>query len=214
MELPELAALIAGWLVGTLSPGVVAAIAKPKRRKQLLAALNTEAHETRYKLALVAHRVRGKYGTFDPGTLALIKPIVLSYSGFETDEGLASSFKVLLARGEDVFIQAHQLPEQPTVSIWPVPYALPLLDAHMVELSSFSVELQALFLRIRAEVSMYNEQVDYVRTLHERTFETLSPDNFRINQGNLVCATKTLGHRAEITVKTINKLTSATGQLL
>jgi hypothetical protein len=213
LDLPDIGLVIVGWLLGTLSPGIVEAIARTKRKKQLFASLAQEAHELRYKLALVAHRVRGKYGTMDHATLQLIKAIILSYTGFEPDSDLAANYRKLLEYGEDKILQAFRSREQTRTSIWPVPYAAPLLAVHLTDLSSFGPAKERLFLRVQSEIDLYNEQVDFVRGLHSRTFESsLSAENRAITVDSIVAATKTLGERAEIIVKTINRLLDSSGR--
>lgn len=216
VELSEIGTLVAGWLFGVLTPGITAAIARPAKKKELLAAIAADAHETRYLLALVAHRVRAKYSAIDAGLLKLLEPVITQYSGLELNEQLAADYKTMVAHDPQALTRAYadRYRDQSRISIWPVPYHLPILRAHLGELTMFRVDTQALLLRVDAEVARFNEQVSFVRSLHDRTFAHLSDQNHAINRDNLEKATRTLGERAEIAVRTINKLILPDGTLL
>ena len=185
------------------------------KKPELLTSIASEAHDVRYKLALVALRVRGKYSLFDKATFDLLRTVIQDHKGIEHDTVLAAHYRETLERGEKVFLESIRPPDDSFTTLFPVPYHLAFLQANLAALSIFPPATQEILLRINAEIDLYNEQVAIVRTLHDRTFDSaMIPENRKIIRNNLNAATKTLGTRAEITVGIIGKFVDSKGRFV
>src|SRR5438046_1190211 len=123
-RLADILLVLLGWLLGTLTPGVTEAIRRPKWRAELFAALRSELSELRYKLALVAHNMRGRTGTMSRESLSLIRPIILGYGGTPEDAEFQSAFKRLMSGGDDAYIALHNS-RKGQGSPYPVRYETP-----------------------------------------------------------------------------------------
>lgn len=201
-----------GWLLGTLSPGVVEAIGKRKRRAELMLGFAAELSELRFRIVLVLTRLHSKLRTMDQGVLDITKPLLLSYRGDREDSVALEGTKQLLARGDAAYIALHNSDSESERSLYPVPYQLPFLSAHVPDMTLFPVQAQQRLLRILGELALFNEQVALVRRIHDRTFDSgLSPANYQINSANLSEATKNLAVRATALIGAISSIVAADG---
>ena len=194
--------IVLGWLFGTLTPGIADAIRQPKRRSALAKALRADFDELRYKLALVADRMRARTGTMDEASLALIREVIESYRGTEADRAFQQSFGKLLARGTATYIAAHN-EMKGKGSPYPVRYELPFLDAHLQDLDMFDATAQSAVLRVRGEFHLFNEQVDQTRAFHDRSY-TVAAVNHAGNTQNYEESLGQLAYRAEALIRAIN----------
>ena len=203
--------VLLGWLLGTLTPGIIEAIKRPKHKAEVLSAVKSELRELRYKVAIVVHRMRVATGTLNQQALDLIRPVILTHEGPEEDHQLAEGFRKLLALGDAKYIALHNAGESGTSSPYPVPYAAPYLHSHLGEVAIFGQSTQEALLRVDAELHLFNEQVSYVRACHDRTFQTMSHENFQANQGNLDTAHVKLAARAETLVWALTRAMDCAG---
>lgn len=195
--------VVLGWLLGTLSPSIGRAILQGYRQRELLRGLSNECLELRFTLALALWGSRSKLREMDLRTLQLVKPIILEYAGGD-DQELVAVFRQLAARDDqDVVTSMNERGSDPSGQ-WPMPYDLPLLEAHLGEMTLLPMAKQEQLGRIRAELRLFNEQVAYVRHLLDLTFELTGP-NHAINASNLVIAQRNLGVREEALVRTLNR---------
>jgi hypothetical protein len=208
--------LILGWLLGTLSPGIGRAILRSRRRAELLRGLNYECSELRFTLANALFSTRRSLREIDQPTLDLVKPILLNYAGTEEAKLVAAAQQLFNQPDASVIQWANDErtekkdPFGRPLGQWPAPYSLPLLSTHIGELDLLPVNQQEAFLRVGAELRLFNEQVDYVRMLHERTFTTSGP-NHQLNDSNLIVARRNLGTREDILIRAINRTVPANG---
>src|SRR5215831_14541579 len=61
----EVLVLLAGWLLGLLSPQIVETIGRRYRRPELMRSIYVELDELRYKLLTIRCMIRQHYGTLD-----------------------------------------------------------------------------------------------------------------------------------------------------
>jgi hypothetical protein len=136
-------------------------------------------------------------------TVQLVKPIVLEYTGAD-DQGLVTAFRQLAERDDQIVVASMNERGTDSSGQWPMPYDLPLLEAHLGEMTLLPMLVQEQLGRIRAELRLFNEQVAYVRHLLDLTFE-LTGSNHAINASNLVIAQRNLGVREEALVRTLSR---------
>ena len=198
--------IILGWLLGTLSPGVVEAISRNKRKAEVLRCVRAELHDLRYKAALVAHQLRVKTGTLARESLATSKRLIM-HEGLPGDDGVASAAMraALEQLGDDAYIANHNREGPKKPGFWPVPYEAPFLNVSLSHIALFTPTMQSALLRVRSELHLFNHQVEFIKLLTERTF-SLTGDNYQINQGNLNGATTTLITRADFLIQAIDAL--------
>lgn len=89
--------VLLGWALGALAPSLVDGIKRSKQKTELLAAIQLECADLRYKAAIVSHRLRGVTGTMTRESLDRVKPIILGHKGPQEDQNVADSFRKLLA---------------------------------------------------------------------------------------------------------------------
>lgn len=204
-SLSDVLLVILGWLLGTLTPGIADAIKRPKRKADLLTGFRVDVFDLRYKMAVVAHLARSETSTYDAPSLAILKPVLtLPPTGDAVDSALGERFTQLLASGDSTFIAMYNA-RSSAPGMYPMPYTLPFLDAHLGELSVLSLQSQRAILRIKAELELFNQQVAYVRACHDRSF-TLAGENHRLNANNFREAVVKLAVRAECCVVASNAL--------
>lgn len=214
MDLTESVALIVvGWLLGTLSPTIIGAIQKERRRSEVLAAMAVELREVRYKSALVLLRVKRSLAAVDQNTLAIVKPL-LNHPTTPGDFDLGGSIAALLKNGDELYIAMSNAngQEKNPPTWYPRQRAL-YLEAHVNELSGLTAEHQRRLLKVLDELALFNNQVEFLRRLHELSF-TLTGTNHAANSQNTLIAHEALGVRAEYLVTSINGVIDARGKQL
>lgn len=201
-EFKDVLLLVLGWALGTLSPGIGRAIQRRERRAELLQGLRHECEQLRFTLANALFSTRRNLCEFTQATLDIVKPIIVGYSGnLAGDISLVSAANELFKESDENVIRwANDMGSQRRDQLnrplgeWPVPYELPLLRASFGELDLLTVEQQRALFRVNYELGLFNEQVAYVRQLHDRTFTTAGA-NHTLNNSNLLAARGVFGNR-------------------
>jgi hypothetical protein len=206
-DLDDILLVILGWLLGTLSPGIVRTIFLGYRRRELLVGLTNEFTELRFTLAAALYGSRSELREMDEETLRLIKPIILTYEG-EDDRKLVDMFRRLTTQTDEIVVRSMNERATTTSGQWPMPYDLPLVEAHLPEMTTLPIRRQEQIGRVRAELKLFNEQVAYVRHLIDRTFE-VTGTNHAINDLNLQIAKRNLAVRSEALIRTISRFLEA-----
>lgn len=214
-QVEDVLLVILGWFLGTLSPEISNAIARRKRRGSLKEILAAELNELRYTLAVVVIRLRTKTSTMSQATLDLSRNVIFSYAGDVDHQKVVEGMKKLLAQGDAFYIQLHNAKGAEESAIWPVPYDAPFLRAHLEDLPLFSLTVQQRLLRVIYQLGLFNEQIDFVRKAHDRTFDTsLSPENYAANQQNLLSGTEKLARRSETLIEAISQVVGVDGSFI
>src|SRR5258708_4794927 len=97
--------LVLGWLLGTISPGILRAIQRSNRRVELLRGLRHECSELRFTLANALYGSKRSLRELDQPTLDLVKPILLSYGGTMDADLVAGSRKLFADHPDGWIIQ-------------------------------------------------------------------------------------------------------------
>jgi hypothetical protein len=203
--------VLVGWLLATLNPGIVDAIKRRKRKTELLHAFAVELRELRYKAVLVLWHQRAGTGSLDQSSLAIVKTHVFDHPIADGEPDIAASLKELLRIGDSPYIAfMNAKGVQENLGAWPALYSLPFVSARATEFTLFDLGSQASLMRVLEELNLYNNQVEYVRDLNNKTF-TLTGDNHGINAANLAKAQRRLADRAEILARAISRLIDPKG---
>ncbi|HXP83286.1 MAG TPA: hypothetical protein VN841_01110 [Bryobacteraceae bacterium] len=158
-----------GWVLGLASPLIWEWQKRRRRVKELKSSVIGELNELRYKMGWVALTVRMNRGNADAEFINWLDPIVQNYVGAETNPELVAGLKTLrelLLRNPGIGQQ-----KRPLVGLGVKEYTLPLLDAHLGEISNFRVKFQSAVLAIKGHLDLFNQTVSYLRKLEDRTFD-------------------------------------------
>jgi hypothetical protein len=158
-----------GWVLGLASPLIWEWQKRRRRVKELKSSIIGELNELRYKMGWVSLTVRMNRGNADAEFINWLDPIVQSYTGAETNPELVVGLKTLrelLLRNPGIGQQ-----KRPLVGLGVKEYTLPLLDAHLSEISNFPVKFQSAVLAIKGHLDLFNQTVSYLRKLEDRTFD-------------------------------------------
>lgn len=188
-----------------------------RRRHDVIEGVAVELHELRFILANVVTRLRAKLRTFDQTTLDLVRPIFLSYTALSVrDAQIIAGVKKLFALGDVEYMKLCNLPRADSDrAILPVPYQAPFLKALISNPGPLSTGVRRRLVDISNELHLFNQQVDYVRQAHSRSFDsTLSPENYAANDRNLKEGTAKLSVRVEALVMAINNLLAPDGTVI
>lgn len=206
--------IFAGWLLATLNPGVVEAIKRPKRRRELLHAFAIELRELRYKAVLVFWHQRSGTGSLDQHSLDIVKTLVFDHPVADGAPSIAENLKQALNVGEEKYIAIMNAKgAAENLGAWPALYYLPFLSSHAADFVLFTPQSQAHLMRVLEELDLFNNQVEFVRELNNKTF-TLTGQNHGINSGNLAKAQRRLADRAEALVRAISRIVDPRGNTL
>ena len=166
----------------------------------------------RYLLALALLGTRSKQQNLDQAALDIVKPLLLEYVGDDEDKAAQEATRTLLKAGDAAYIAMHNTPRAAEKSLYPVPYDAPFLIGHVPNMGIFAISTQQKLFRVVRELNLFNEQVTQVQQAHDRTFEGLSPENFKINAGNLAASTNKLAYRSQALIKAIAAVVDSTGR--
>lgn len=212
----DLLLVVLGGLLATLSPGIVDAIARRRRKAAFGQVLSTELHELRLITALILIRVHVKFRSMNQESVDLIRPILLGYKGHTDDASALDAAKKLLGQGDAAFMGIqNSLGGAAGTALWPLPSHAPYLESHLDDLALMPVEMQRALLGVLTEVALFNEQVAYVQKASDRTFETgMSPESYAANDTNLKASQLKLVTRASQLIRGINRVLDHEGNLL
>ena len=200
--------ILLGWLLGMLSPIILDTIRKRQNISEFRAALKTEVHELRYRLACVTYMVQLKYGKVNKKLLTWIKPILDDYKGLNPVNDIRNSIEKQLAMTDEQLKEFAKLGKAaPEVGLSLKKFHLPLLDSRISFISSLDAALQNQLLEVKTHLNVLNEEVDQARFYYNLTFQSniTDKDHDRAVE-NLVNCYKQFGERAKIIVDLIREI--------
>ncbi len=199
-------------LFGVVVSWVTKKLGRRQHRGEVLDAIALELHELRFTLTGVLILLHSKMHTMDQATVDLIRPTMLGYKGEGGDRALTQAATKLLEQGDAAFIAAHnQRPTDHAKAYYPMPYTAPLLTAHLGDLT-IPAPVRKQLLRVARVLDLFNQQVAFVRTAHDRTFESLSSANYAANDRNLKEGTARLAMMTADLIVAINDVVDPEGK--
>ena len=188
-----------GWLLGLLAPAIQKKIGQRYRANELKEAIVAELQEHRFRMAVVSYKMRTRDGELSDEFLSWFEKVLLSYKGPETK----SAFLEMVAASRRLPVEERRQfllsRRDPNVGVALVAYAVPLLEAHMGEISIFPMIFQTATLRVKGQVDIYNQQVVYLQGQFDKTFVTsISERNLANLKANLEIGYQDLGNRARL----------------
>ena len=206
-DLPEkIALLFVGWLLGLLGPIVVDGIRQRRENTLGRGAILTELNELAAMLSLAAYTVRSDLGTVDRAFLEWIKKDLELHAKTPEVQKHITYFRTQLSWSDEDFqkLSSHLVNKEGKGTVMQC-YPVPLLDARVSAMLSFSTSFQRQLLQIRRNVALLDDLVDRARNYHDMTFK-VEGDNYRLVVENQNQACAEYASRAKITVDLIRSL--------
>lgn len=210
----QLLYILFGWLLGLLSPGIVERIRRRYRQADLVAAVISELRELQYIMGFVAYQTRSRLGLVTDGFLDWLLPIVRSYEGPGGDPKVVQAMvECRRELSEDQRRQVHLATAKPGTAPGFKEYRLPLLLALAGEISICPLEFQRRVFWIGGRLELYNQQVVFLRTQFEKTFDpSITGENRQAVELNLSRGCQQLADAAELIANAVAEVASAWGK--
>jgi hypothetical protein len=167
-----------GWLLALLTTPIVEAIKRAYEVKQMRTGVLAELAELKYRMAIVAYYVAGKFGTRNHEFLKWAKPYIVGYSGPMRSDNVAKAVELQLSLAPEV-LDAYlktQRDEDKGISLkrYPIPYTSSKLD----RLAWVSESVRGLLLEINTQIGILDAEADNAQYYFRMTFdEGISPGN-------------------------------------
>jgi hypothetical protein len=208
MSLEAVGAILLGWLLGLLGPIIVGASQRRYREKEVREGILTELRDLRLRMAAAVYKLESRFGTYDRNLLQWLVTV------FEAHTGPSDSTSILeLLRKhaglDDAQLQAvaERLSADASGGLGVKKYHVPYLDSKMGELGIFAESERAMILDIRAQLALFNEEVDEARMYHKMTFDMAgSTVNHSIAETNVANAYRNLAKRARQVADRIDRV--------
>lgn len=202
----DILSLVTAWLLGLLTPSIVRSIEKQYRAKEIGAGILSELRHLRHTCVLIAFRLHARAGTLDADFLKWFGSLLEKGEGGEEDKQWHSAYQQL------VKLTPAQLNNSPLgkslagQSPRPVPYTLPYLESQLGNVYLFPQDLQRRLMAIRFYLSLFNNDVDFIRTMLALTFEpTVMQLNHAQIDTNIEMGYRNMGRRAETLARDIDE---------
>jgi len=199
--------LVVAWLFGLLSPGIVRSIERRYQAKEIRSGILAELGRLRHTIALVAFRLRARAGTLDSEFLTWFGSVFENDDKSDDDGEWREAYRRLLQ------LPPAQLNNSPLGKSLagqaprPVPYTLPYLDSQLGNLSLFPIDLQRRLMEVRYYLQLFNNDVDFVRSMLALTFD---PSSLQQNQAaidtNIEKGYQALARRSEGLARDIDQV--------
>lgn len=204
----QLFTLLLGWLLGLLSPGIAERIRRSYRIKDVTNALIAELNEVKYNLALTAYLLCGRLAMLDNEALDWMVGVISTYTGPVADPRMAEAIKAIRAIAEPDRLRLYSVRVDSGCGLSLKTIPLPLLDAHLAEISLFPVPFQAMIMRIKGQIDVYNQHVESLQRQFEMTFTVTDNSNNQALRGNQVEGFRALAGMAKMAATLIGRLES------
>jgi hypothetical protein len=176
--------ILLGWMLGLVSPWFAEVIQRPYKRSQVKRGVFVELRDLRAKLTSVVIRVGVNRGTLDTATLTWVRRITESDPESFRRFGDLSWETVSRYKDEDLkALSRASTPANQTLNFRR--YSLPFLDVHLITLNLFPLEFRRIAHRIRANLTILNQEVDIGWFYFQKTFDSsLSELNRQLIRAN------------------------------
>jgi hypothetical protein len=204
--LEKIALLFVGWLLGLLGPIVVDGIRQRRENTLGRTAILTELNELAAMLSLAAYSVKIDLGTVDRAFLEWIKTDFELHAKTPEMQKHIPHFRTQLAlTDEDRERLAEHFVNKEGKGTVLQHYPVPLLDARVSAMQSFSTAFQRQLLQIRRNVALLDDLVDRARNYHDMTFK-IEGKNHRLVVENQNQACAEYANRAKTVVDLVRSI--------
>ena len=210
MIINDVLLIIFGWLLGLLSPAIIAIIRDKREAKIIKAALISELQEFRYRLMLNVYLIESKYGTLDHAFFEWAQFILIEYEGVNSSESLLKTIGPLLKMSKDEMAKFTEMAKQqrkPNSGISLRKNSLYLLETNMGVLAKFDSISRGRLLEIKTRVEFLNEIIEDSRYYYQLSFQNgISSGNYDIANSNMIDSYKFYASRARDVIKIIGEI--------
>lgn len=199
--------LMLGWLLGLLSPGIAERIRRRHRQRDIIRSVLGELSELQYTLALVASKLRSHLAQETDDFLDWLIPIAEAYDGPAKRPALAGNLRKLRAFPEGARRDAALATPDDGVGVGLPQYHLPFVESQSSEIAVCPIEFQRRVFRIKSQLDIFNQRIDYVRSQYEKTFDATIVDASReAVESNLTRGYEDLATQAEAIARAIGEI--------
>ena len=172
MTIDTLGTLILGWLFVLLSPVIGHAIQKRYREKEIRQSIIAEFSELRPRIATAAYKCESRFGTYDRTLDDWLISILEKHKGRTEIDSCLSNLKEVAALDDPAFLEhAKRQKARPYEGLGVKKYRVPYLDSNIGELGIFDERSRSAILEVRAQLEMFNEEIDEARLYQKMTFD-------------------------------------------
>lgn len=207
MTIETVGAIFLGWLLGLLSPAIVSRIQSHYREREIRKSIITELTDLRFRMAGAAWIFEARFGSWDRNFMNWLIPILKNYQGPNNNIELLNSLQKLVVLDDDSLrkMAIHQK-ARPEGALNVKKYRVPYLDANIGQLGVFSEQSRAAILDVRAQLDIFNEEVDEARLHYKFTFELKDSANHALAVQSVQSCYKNLGQIARHIADRIGKV--------
>ncbi len=137
-------------------------------------------------MAFVSYKLRQATGLLTDEFLDWIEPRLRAYTGTQAKEGVLEFIPMLRQVPEqERFLLAYPKGRKGK-AVGMMEYSLPLLAAHIGEISIFPISFQLDVLQINEKLALFNQRVAFLQRQFERSFDSsLSSEAYQNLESNL-----------------------------
>lgn len=200
--------ILAGWLLGILSPFVTEKIRDSQKRVELLRTIRAELDELQHRLVIFTYKLAQHLGTRDRKLLQWVLENLKKYRGILPTEITIDAMEKL-SKGTDEQLEAlaSHMKAPKKMSLGLKTFEIPYIDAHLGEINLLTLEQQRRIFEIRTRLHLINQEIHNANYFFRKTFSSnVSEDNARILSANIDTSYTMIGIQSREAVDHINDL--------
>ncbi len=158
-------------------------------------------------MALFSYRLRHSTGLLTDEFLGWLEPRLQRYTGPQPKEGVLELIPILrqIPEGERYCFMHPTGRDGKAVGL--LEYSLPLLTAHIGEISISPMSFQYAVLQIEDQLAMFNQRVVFLQRQFERSFDaSLSSESYQSLESNLSQGYRDLAESSKAISEMISKI--------
>jgi hypothetical protein len=170
--------VVFGWALGLMGGPVARMIDRGRQRAEFAAACQRELTHFRLTMAVATYQLADHCLGMTEDLRNKLLPVVKAGDYTDADTPGLKSLTATLAQPVSTLLALAAAGKRPGISVRLMKYDLPFLDSQMQRLDILPLEIQERLLRVRSQLRNFNEAVDRVNQLLDRTFDgSLTPAN-------------------------------------
>jgi DnaJ-domain-containing protein 1 len=169
----EVLYIVLGWLFGLLSPRIIDSIKAHYDRRNLAAAIRSEAEDLQYRAAATSFLLVQRFGEVTDEYLTWISPKLHAYAGNEPIEAVRRFVASLLeAPAEQRLALATRMRAQAGEGVSLKNFSASLIDSSLPSLAEFPVDYQKRVHEFRSQLAVLNQEIDRAKESLKMTFDS------------------------------------------
>ena len=202
--------LLLGWLLGVLGSIFFDRFQRLRHRGEFTQGALTEARALKFKMAIIAYRMRSYQGPLEDDFIAWVRPILEGYDGPDKDPNITEAVRKLATMTPEQRRALHGAVCKPSVSPKPATYSLPFLESQMSNLPLCPSDFQLRLLLMKEQLDYFNQESRFFMGQYEKTFDpSIIGSNRDAVLANIEEACERLAQRARWITDAISELENA-----